>query len=102
MNPVLRAGKREDLKPQQGQWLTKELGIWGVPRSLEATEVRLWDQRRRGGRHCARDSSESQCRVAPGVKDLGQEREPESQPGTTSPDGPRGGASNWQLPGSVS
>lgn len=29
-------------------------------------------------------SSESQCRVAPGVKDLGQEREPESQPGTTS------------------
>lgn len=45
------------------------------------------------------DSSESQCRVAPGAKDLGQEREPESQPGTTSLDGPRSSASNWQLPG---
>lgn len=45
-----------------------------------------------------RDSSESQCRVAPGVKDLGQEREPESQPGTTSPDGPRGGVSNDSSP----
>ena len=49
MDPVLRAGKREDLKPQQGQWLTKELGIWGMSRSLEGTEVWLWDQWRWGG-----------------------------------------------------
>lgn len=40
------------LEATAGQWLTKELGIWGMSRSLEATEVWLWDQWRWGGGHC--------------------------------------------------
>lgn len=84
MNPVLRAGKSEDMKPQQGQWLTKELGIWGMSRSLEATEVRLWDQWKREGGTGPHHSSEPQCRVAPGVKNPGQERE-EQSPGLGRP-----------------